>query len=75
MRTEIKARPQESGAGKSCSGWGPGEGWGPSEKDLTVVSNMAAQIFLEELLSLCDWDEQFSAPSGILRTYFSKFWK
>lgn len=45
MRTEIKARPSGSGVGQSPGGWG--QGWGPSEKDLTVVTNMADQIFLE----------------------------
>lgn len=57
--------------------WGelgrPGPGPGPSEEDLTVVRNTAAQIFLEGLLNLCDWDKHFLALSGTLRAYFPKF--
>ena len=42
-----------SGAGQSWGGQGQGQVWGPSERDFTVVTDVAAaQIYLEGLKPL-----------------------
>lgn len=50
---------------------GQGQGWGPSEKYLTVVTNCFVDIF-RGTVNPYDWGKRLSAPPGLLRTYFLK---